>query len=128
MGMILPLLVFLVVLIAVLVSFKREHFQTTPASQNQTNPIITSPPESNVVNTGTTTITFIVNNRTGNYSTTTSDQTAKTSLINLINAAIISEFNDMDLDGSMISVSFRNYEAPVSTNQVTSTQPSTTEQ
>ena len=39
--MIPPLLVFLVVLIAVLVSFKREHFQTTP-SQNQTNPIITA--------------------------------------------------------------------------------------
>ena len=37
--MILPLLVFLVVLISVLVSFKREHFSTTTAS---TNPQVTT--------------------------------------------------------------------------------------
>lgn len=122
--MILPLFVFLVVLIAVLVSFKREHFQTTPASQ--TNPVITRALESNEVNTdspNTTFITFIVNNRTGNYSTVTSDQTAKTSLINLIIPAIISEFNDVDLDGSMISISYRDIELPTLTN---SSSPQTT--
>ena len=121
--MILPLLVFLVVLIAVLVSFKREHFQTTPASQSQTNPVVTRAPESTGVQIDapdTTFIRFIVNNRTGNYSTTTSDQTAKTSLINLINPAIVSEFNDMDLDGSMISVYFKDYE------ELSITTPSTT--
>lgn len=126
--MILPLLVFLVVLIAVLVSFKREHFQTTPASQTQTTPITTSPPETDEVDShapNTTLITFIVNNRTGNYSTVTSDQTAKTSLINLINPAIVSEFNDIDLDGSMISVNFRDYEAPTSTRP-SATLPSAT--
>ena len=123
--MILPLLVFLVVLIAVLVSFKREHFQTTSASQSQTNPVVTRAPESTGVQIDapdTTFIRFIVNNRTGNYSTTTSDQTAKTSLINLINPAIVSEFNDMDLDGSMISVYFKDYEESTPTE----TTPSTT--
>ena len=47
----------------------------------------------------------------------------KTSLINLINAKIISEFNDMDLDGSMISVSFRDYKEVDNHVASTQTQP-----
>lgn len=101
--MILPLLVFLVVLIAVLVSYKREHFQTSSVSQ--TIPLATTVSQSDSSSRPNNTyISFIINNSSGNYDENSEDTTAQTSLNNSIIAAIISEFNDMDLDGGLINI------------------------
>jgi hypothetical protein len=123
--MILPLLVFLVVLISVLVSFKREHFSPT-SSITQTTPITTSPPEPSELDRNKpnhTYISFLVDNSSGNYSKKTEDTSSKTSLTNSLIVAIISEFNDGDLDGGMITVNYEEQE-PISsgsTTQATST-------
>ena len=114
--MILPLLVFLVVLIAVLVSFKTEHFQgaqttvMSPSARLATTPaVLHSHEDKNTPNT--TYISFLVDNSSGKYSEVSSDTSFKTNLENLIVPRIITEFNDMDLDGGDIQVLFKEIES-----------------
>ena len=106
--MILPLLVFIVVLLAVLISFKREHFQIATTSAN-TVPLVTTS-GSNKNEGDVTNISFIINNSSYLYSSSVEDLSGQTSMTNAIISAILQEFNDMDLDGSLISVIYNDLE------------------
>ncbi len=115
--MILPLLVFIVVLIAVFISFKREHFNNhTTSSSNSNN----SNDDSDSNSHNHTYIRFLIDNSSGYYDDDAENGNARTSLTNAIITNIIQIFNDEDLDGSLIDVSYTPIQEPNSSSSSSS--------
>ena len=115
--MILPLLVFLVVLIAVLISFKKEHFTngTTSSTTSQSS------------SDNETIIKFLIDNSSGNYSRTLDDSPHQTTLSNAIKTAFIGQFNDIELDDTMFIITYNSYNLPTPSVSAGSTTPASLE-